>query len=99
MFLLLLFKYLFYLQVDSFVIDQVADIDENEARLQNSKFLLPQEDGEHTVDPETQARLEALLEAAGTFNFLEILSYEKKILQYYLITVFLFVFTLYFVCC
>lgn len=29
-----------------------------------AKFLLS-EDPEHTVDPETQARLEALLEAAG----------------------------------
>jgi hypothetical protein len=45
------------------VIDQ-AELDE-EARLDTSKFLLSPEDTDHTVDPETQARLEALLEAAG----------------------------------
>ncbi|XP_024080647.1 ankyrin repeat domain-containing protein 17-like isoform X3 [Cimex lectularius] len=52
-------------EVESFVIDQVADLDDSDARLQPSKFLLAQEDPEHSVDPETQARLEALLEAAG----------------------------------
>uniref|UniRef100_A0A0A9WC50 Ankyrin repeat and KH domain-containing protein 1 n=1 Tax=Lygus hesperus TaxID=30085 RepID=A0A0A9WC50_LYGHE len=51
--------------VESFVIDQVADLDETEARIQSSKFLLAQEDADSSVDPETQARLEALLEAAG----------------------------------
>ncbi|BES92174.1 multiple ankyrin repeats single kh domain [Nesidiocoris tenuis] len=51
--------------VESFVIDQVADLDETEARLQSSKFLLAHEDADSSVDPETQARLEALLEAAG----------------------------------
>ena len=55
--------YLFCLQVESFVIDQ-AELDE-EARLETSKFLLSPEDTDHSVDPETQARLEALLEAAG----------------------------------
>jgi hypothetical protein len=45
------------------VIDQ-AELDED-ARLDTSKFLLSPEDTEHSVDPETQARLEALLEAAG----------------------------------
>jgi hypothetical protein len=45
------------------VIDQ-AELDE-EARLDTSKFLLSPEDTDHSVDPETQARLEALLEAAG----------------------------------
>lgn len=52
-----------YLQVESFVIDQ-EDIVE-ETRLQSSKFLLSPEDTDHSVDPETQARLEALLQAAG----------------------------------
>ena len=54
---------MFDLQVESFVIDQ-AELDE-EARLETSKFLLSPEDTDHSVDPETQARLEALLEAAG----------------------------------
>lgn len=45
------------------MIDQ-AELDE-EARLDTSKFLLSPEDTDHSVDPETQARLEALLEAAG----------------------------------
>jgi hypothetical protein len=49
------------------VIDQ-AELDE-EARLDTSKFLLSPEDTEHSVDPETQARLEALLEAAGNISF------------------------------
>jgi hypothetical protein len=49
------------------VIDQ-AELDE-EARLDTSKFLLSPEDTEHSVDPETQARLEALLEAAGNVSF------------------------------
>lgn len=50
------------------MIDQ-AELDE-EARLDTSKFLLSPEDTEHSVDPETQARLEALLEAAGNGFFL-----------------------------
>ncbi|XP_046405893.1 uncharacterized protein LOC124170897 isoform X3 [Ischnura elegans] len=50
-------------EVESFVIDQ-GELDE-EARLEHSKFLLSPEDTDHSVDPETQARLEALLEAAG----------------------------------
>lgn len=33
--------------------------------MESSKFLLTPEDPERSVDPETQARLEALLEAAG----------------------------------
>ncbi|XP_014270909.1 ankyrin repeat domain-containing protein 17 isoform X5 [Halyomorpha halys] len=49
-------------EVESFVI---GDLEEPEGRLQSSKFLLSQEDVDPTVDPETQARLEALLEAAG----------------------------------
>lgn len=32
-----------------------------------SKFLLTHEDADRAVDPEMQARLEALLEAAGLF--------------------------------
>jgi hypothetical protein len=53
--------WLFSLQVESFVIDN-SELDED-SRIA-AKFLLS-EDPEHTVDPETQARLEALLEAAG----------------------------------
>lgn len=40
----------------------------DEATLQSSKFLLSSEDNDHTVDPETQARLEALLQAAGLYS-------------------------------
>lgn len=45
------------------MIDQ-ADLEE-EQHLEPSKFLLAPEDPAQVVDPETQARLEALLEAAG----------------------------------
>ncbi|XP_063991503.1 ankyrin repeat domain-containing protein 17 isoform X4 [Diachasmimorpha longicaudata] len=38
---------------------------EEDHHLESSKFLLAPEDPERSVDPETQARLEALLEAAG----------------------------------
>jgi hypothetical protein len=54
-------------QVDSFILDENY-LDENEQRLEASKFLLAAESdghGIHTIDPQTQARLEALLEAAG----------------------------------
>jgi hypothetical protein len=54
------------------VIDQ-AELDE-EARLDTSKFLLSPEDTDHSVDPETQARLEALLEAAGNIALCIILT-------------------------
>lgn len=47
--------------VDCFPIDQV-ELDEDHPE---SKFLLAAEAPERSVDPETQARLEALLEAAG----------------------------------
>ncbi|XP_044743261.1 ankyrin repeat and KH domain-containing protein 1 isoform X4 [Chrysoperla carnea] len=51
-------------EVESFVLDQ-AELDD-EPRLENSTFLLSAtEEAERNVDPETQARLEALLEAAG----------------------------------
>ena len=49
------------------MIDQ-AELDE-EAQLDTSKFLLSPDVTEHSVDPETQARLEALLEAAGNVSF------------------------------
>lgn len=54
--------------MESFVIDQVGDLEDSEGRLQSSKFLLSQDDVDPTVDPETQARLEALLEAAGNIS-------------------------------
>lgn len=47
--------------MECFAIDQELDEDHPES----SKFLLTPEDPERSVDPETQARLEALLEAAG----------------------------------
>ncbi|KAL5013362.1 hypothetical protein ScPMuIL_007632 [Solemya velum] len=54
-------------EVDSFILDQ--DVDDGERGLEASNFLLSTEsiDGAslQTVDPETHARLEALLEAAG----------------------------------
>lgn len=51
--------------MESFVIDNEELVDA--ADLQTSKFLLSSEDNDHSVDPETQARLEALLQAAGLF--------------------------------
>lgn len=48
--------------MECFAIDQV-ELDEDHP--ESSKFLLTPEDPERSVDPETQARLEALLEAAG----------------------------------
>lgn len=54
-------------EVDSFALDE-NDIEDSEQGLEASKFLLPAEtegQGIQTVDPQTQARLEALLEAAG----------------------------------
>ncbi|XP_024873751.1 ankyrin repeat and KH domain-containing protein 1-like [Temnothorax curvispinosus] len=49
-------------EVECFAIDQV-ELDEDHP--DSSKFLLTPDDLECSVDPETQARLEALLEAAG----------------------------------
>ncbi|XP_076458680.1 ankyrin repeat and KH domain-containing protein 1-like isoform X4 [Babylonia areolata] len=56
-------------EVDSFILDE-NEMDGNEEVLETSKFLLAAETEEgqqqlQTVDPETHARLEALLEAAG----------------------------------
>ena len=52
--------------MDSFLLDQEI---EEEPMLEAAKFVLPAENIEganlQTVDPETHARLEALLEAAG----------------------------------
>lgn len=48
--------------MECFAIDQV-ELDEDHS--ESSKFLLTPDDPERSVDPETQARLEALLEAAG----------------------------------
>lgn len=56
----------FFLQIGSFVMDNDIDDDQD---LEPSKFLLPTEGMETanipSIDPETHARLEALLEAAG----------------------------------
>lgn len=45
-------------------------MDEEGGGAESSKFLLSHDDPERAVDPEMQARLEALLEAAGedTYN-------------------------------
>ncbi|PVD39591.1 hypothetical protein C0Q70_02226 [Pomacea canaliculata] len=55
-------------EVDSFILDE-NDVEESEGVLEPAKFLLAAETEEgqtlQTVDPETHARLEALLEAAG----------------------------------
>ena len=60
------------LQVESFILDQ-EDIEDTDSVLDTSKFLLASEnlDGSdlRSVDPETQAKLEALLEAAGKFRY------------------------------
>lgn len=40
-------------------------MDEEGGGAESSKFLLSHDDPERAVDPEMQARLEALLEAAG----------------------------------
>ena len=59
--------YILLLQVDSFILDE-NDIEDTEPGLEASKYLLASEadnQGIQTVDPQTQARLEALLEAAG----------------------------------
>ncbi|XP_011496279.1 PREDICTED: ankyrin repeat and KH domain-containing protein 1-like [Ceratosolen solmsi marchali] len=50
-------------EVECFAIDQ-TDFDQGK-QIENTKFLLASDNCEHSVDPETQARLEALLEAAG----------------------------------
>lgn len=49
--------------MESFIIDR-TELDED-PRLEKSKFLLSPEEADRSVDPETQARLEALLHAAG----------------------------------
>lgn len=50
-----------------------------DSRLQTSKFLLTSDDTDHSVDPETQARLEALLQAAG--NVFCCIKIRKEIVQ------------------
>ena len=56
--------FIFSTQVDSFIIDADELPEETRARL-SSKLLLSDDGGEKTVDPETQARLQSLLKAAG----------------------------------
>lgn len=57
--------------MESFILDP-EEIEDGEQMIQASKFLLPAESMEgadlRTVDPETHARLEALLEAAGSLH-------------------------------
>lgn len=45
-----------------------AEMDEEGGGAESSKFLLSHDDPERAVDPEMQARLEALLEAAGEYT-------------------------------
>ena len=50
------------------------DIDDEDPDLEHSKFLLPTAEGMEasnipSIDPETHARLEALLEAAGVYCY------------------------------
>lgn len=60
------FSYFVLFQVDSFIIDADELSEEAKARI-SSKLLLPspEDGGERIVDPETQARLQSLLKAAG----------------------------------
>lgn len=58
-------------------LDEDGEGSETGAAGDNSKFQLSHDDPERTVDPETQARLEALLEAAGKGKFIHILCYYK----------------------
>lgn len=62
---------LIHKQVESFILDQ-EDLDNPVLKTTSEIFLSSTAEGAdlRTVDPETQARLEALLEAAGTFFFL-----------------------------
>lgn len=55
------------MQVESFILDQ-EDLDNPVLKTASELLLSSAADGAdlRTVDPETQARLEALLEAAGT---------------------------------
>ena len=61
----------FVFQVESFILEQEELDCEGESVLDTSQFLLASEnlDGSdlRSVDPETQAKLEALLEAAGRY--------------------------------
>lgn len=58
---------LIHKQVESFILDQ-EDLDNPVLKTTSEIFLSSTTEGAdlRTVDPETQARLEALLEAAGT---------------------------------
>lgn len=47
---------------------QQAEMEEEGGGAESSKFLLSHDDPERAVDPEMQARLEALLEAAGELS-------------------------------
>lgn len=57
------FNNIVLMQVESFIIDR-TELDEDSA-IDKSKFLLSPDETDRAVDPETQARLEALLHAAG----------------------------------
>lgn len=64
---------LYVFQVESFILDQ-EDLDNPIMKTASELLLSSATDGVdlRTVDPETQARLEALLEAAGTVSLSEI---------------------------
>lgn len=54
-------------------------MEEENGSTEPSKFLLSHDDPERAVDPEMQARLEALLEAAGNYLTLNLpwMNYKK----------------------
>lgn len=74
---------LIHKQVESFILDQ-EDLDNPVLKTTSEIFLSSTTEGAdlRTVDPETQARLEALLEAAGTLFLFLFSSLEKSRLLY-----------------
>lgn len=80
----------FVQQVSSFVIDnpEFEEMAKTSEKFLSRKTSLPEESDhlDRTVDPETQARLEALLEAAGKKQQINFLNYAIKIKSIVLIT-------------
>jgi len=72
--------------VSSFVIDnpEFDEVSKTSEKFLARKTSLP-EDSDHldrTVDPETQARLEALLEAAGSYHyFFKAIKFQFNVIQ------------------
>lgn len=55
------------MQVDSFIINSDELTEETKARISSKLLQTGEEGGDRAVDPETQARLQSLLKAAGSF--------------------------------